>query len=194
MERSREYQKGNIDAVTGDVRTDESAGIALYSISSNQRATAKEAKRTEDIMQEAKKKGLLSRDAEVSADNLEKAGYSSNEAMKLADAYAQNKRGRDLLQDETVLAGFGNNGGEEFLSYMMTSESLVITGGKDWDEWHSKMSRRLDKIQNSDGGWSGQHCITSGVFCTSAVIMTLTADRDLQILLTEQQKNKESNF
>ena len=74
--------------------------------------------------------------------------------------------------------GFGNNGGEEFLSYMMSSESLVSSGGKPWDERHHKMSNLFSAIQNPNGSWSGHHCITSPVFCTAAVVMTLTADRN----------------
>ena len=83
-----------------------------------------------------------------------------------------------MLNDDAVLQGFGNNGGEEFLSYMMTSESLAHAGGEDWSAWYEKMNERLSAIQNGDGSWSGHHCITSPVFCTAAVIMTMTADRD----------------
>jgi hypothetical protein len=63
------------------------------------------------------------------------------------------------------------------LSYMMTSESLVVSESDKWDDWYSKMGDRLSKIQNNDGSWSGHHCITSPVFCTAAVILTITADR-----------------
>lgn len=84
--------------------------------------------------------------------------------------------------DEALLAGFGNNGGEEFLSYMFNSESMVIVGQKDWDTWREKMLARLAKVQNPDGSWSGHHCITSPVFCTAAVVQTLTADRDAELL------------
>jgi hypothetical protein len=44
------------------------------------------------------------------------------------------------------------------------------------------MGERLQKIQNTDGSWSGHHCITSPVFCTSAVLLTLAADRDARML------------
>ncbi len=80
-----------------------------------------------------------------------------------------------------MLAGFGNNGGEEFLSYMLTSEALVVTGGEPWTKWTDKMHERLAKIQNPDGSWSGHHCITSPVFCTAGVLLCLTADRDAQL-------------
>lgn len=84
--------------------------------------------------------------------------------------------------DEALLAGFGNNGGEEFLSYMLAAESMVILGEKDWNNWYDKMGGRLSKVQNPDGSWSGHHCITSPVFCTAAVVQTMTADHDAEML------------
>jgi hypothetical protein len=44
------------------------------------------------------------------------------------------------------------------------------------------MSNRLERVQNADGSWSGHHCITSPVFSTAAVLMTLTADRGLELV------------
>lgn len=84
--------------------------------------------------------------------------------------------------EEALLTGFGNNGGEEFLSYMLAAESTVILGEKDWNNWYDKMAGRLSKVQNSDGSWSGHHCITSPVFCTAAVVQTMTADHDAEML------------
>ena len=74
------------------------------------------------------------------------------------------------LADEQLLSGFGSNGGEEYLSYLQTSESLVIAGGDEWEPWKKKMGARLAKIQSQDGSWTGHHCITSPVFCTAAVL------------------------
>ena len=88
-------------------------------------------------------------------------------------------------QSDDVLRGFGNNGGEEFLSFMMTSESLVVAGGEDWEAWYAKMYNLLSSIQNNDGSWSGHHCITSPVFCTAAVVMAMLADRDRAMLMDE---------
>lgn len=87
-----------------------------------------------------------------------------------------------VTTDEALLAGFGNNGGEEFLSYMLASESMVILGEKEWNNWYDKMGGRLSKVQNPDGSWSGHHCITSPVFCTAAVVQTMTADHDAEML------------
>ncbi|MEX2191375.1 MAG: hypothetical protein WEB33_11810 [Bacteroidota bacterium] len=188
LERSREYQKSNVDAKTGEVRTESSAGVSLYSITSNQRATAPEARDADRRISEAKRRGLLRDNASVSKENLMGAGVSEKDADRLAKAHKQNKTAQKMLSDESVMAGFGNNGGEEYLSYMMTAESMVITRDSEYDAWYQNMSRRLEKIQEGNGSWGGHHCITSPVFCTAAVIMTLTADRDADLLVKEHQK------
>ncbi len=83
----------------------------------------------------------------------------------------------EKLSDERFVAGFGNNGGEEFLSYMNISETLVQQRGEKWETWDKSISARLARVQNGDGSWSGQHCITGRTFCTSASLLTLLADR-----------------
>ena len=112
----------------------------------------------------------------------QKAGFGERRAEELFDSYRQNEATKKLLSDERVLSGFGNNGGEEFLSYMMASESLVVTGDNEWDKWYTRMNHLFERVQNQDGSWSGHHCITSPVFCTAAVILTMTADRDADFL------------
>lgn len=120
----------------------------------------------------------------MSEDNLIKAGVNKEEAEEWVADYRANEVSAQQLKRDDVLSGFGNNGGEEFISYMMTSEGLVISGGDTWDDWNEKMNTRLSKIQNNDGSWSGHHCITSPVFCTAAVIMTLATDRDVEYIAT----------
>ena len=132
---------------------------------------------------EAKDKGDLKQEAEVSEENLQKIGVDSDRAKNLANANAAAKAQVKRLNDETLLRGFGNNGGEEFLSYLMTSESLIITGGDAWQQWNTKMKSRLAKIQNPNGSWNGHHCISSPVFCTAAVLQCITTDRDAGILI-----------
>ena len=185
LERSRDYQKKNIDA-GGRVATDAAAGISLYSISSNQRANAKQAREAEEIIAQARKEGKLKATDVVSEDNLRRSGINKSKAEKLAAGYAQSEIVKDKIYDDSVLAGFGNNGGEEYLSYMMSSEALVIAGGNEWQDWRNKMSSRFEKVQNPGGSWSGHHCITSPVFCTAGVILTMTADRDREFLLQEK--------
>ena len=78
------------------------------------------------------------------------------------NSYANGK-----AQDKTVLTGFGNNGGEEFVSFLLTGESLIIGGEDEWIKWYENTRTILANIQNSNGSWQGHHCITSPVFCTA---------------------------
>ncbi|MEE8460423.1 MAG: hypothetical protein V3S08_11135, partial [Phycisphaerales bacterium] len=81
------------------------------------------------------------------------------------------------LDDPQFVAGFGSNGGEEFLSHSNIGESLVVKGGEAWKKWDAKMTRNLNRIQNADGTWTGHHCITGRTFCTSSALMVLMVDR-----------------
>ena len=81
------------------------------------------------------------------------------------------------LDDPQFVAGFGSNGGEEFLSHMNIGESLVVKGGNDWKKWDAKMTSNLNRIQNGDGTWTGHHCITGRTFCTATALMVLMVDR-----------------
>jgi hypothetical protein len=96
------------------------------------------------------------------------------------------------LSDKSFVAGFGNNGGEEFLSYMNISEMLVAQGGPQWEQWDKSISANLAQVQNADGSWSGHHCITGRTFCTATALLTLMADRaasQLAAQLAAQQHN-----
>jgi len=81
------------------------------------------------------------------------------------------------MSDQKFMNGFGSNGGEEFLSYMLVSETLVAQGGDEWKQWDSAMVRNLGHVQNGDGSWTGHHCITGRTFCTAAALLVLMADR-----------------
>ncbi|MDX1420847.1 MAG: hypothetical protein R3181_12845, partial [Rubricoccaceae bacterium] len=191
LDRSRADQRGNITVRGGapgappaaEVDASAGAGVALYAASAGQRATAQEAREAATAVQDA-----LGDDAEVTEEALRRAGRSEAEAARLYDAYSRNAATATLLEGDEIWSGFGNNGGEEFLSYMMTSESLVIAGGDAWDRWHARLVNLFGSIQNGDGSWSGHHCITSPVFCTAAVILALTADRDATLLAHELQR------
>jgi hypothetical protein len=180
---SREFQKQQIDAGSKSIGLGGSAGVELYTLSSNVRATAAQAEAADQLVAKAKKDGRLRADSRVTVDNLVVAGLPKAKAEELGKSYEQNAFAVAKMTEDKVLDGFGNNGGEEFLSYMQKSEGLLIGGGTDaFEKWNSKMTERLQKVQNQDGSWSGHHCITSPVFCTAAVVLTLAADRDAQLL------------
>ena len=185
LKRARDYQQGNLDTVSGAASTREAAGVELYSAAGAYRAMAPRAARAALIIQDAKAQGKLEMDADISEASLELAGVADSPVRaSLADASSKTRLQTERFRDESMLRGLGSNGGEEYLSYMMTSESFAMAGGKEWTDWNEKMHKRLAKIQNADGSWSGHHCITSPVFCTAAVVQTLTVDRDAAYLIS----------
>ena len=93
------------------------------------------------------------------------------------------------LDDKQFIAGFGSNGGEEFLSYMNIGESLVVKGDKTWKTWDKSISENLSRVQNNDGSWSGHHCITGRTFCTSAALLVLMVDRS-PLPISEKMKRQ----
>ena len=183
-ERIKEFQKSNVDISTGAVSTGSAAGIQLYSLSSTNRATAKDYKKAQKVIEDARNEGKFDDHYErdeaipVTEETLKEAGVNDEEAKVLVQGYTANKIARTQVQTDAVMRGFGNNGGEEFLSHMMTSESLIVTGGEEWNSWNDRMKKMMGGIQNQNGSWSGHHCITSPVFCTAAVILTLTVEND----------------
>ena len=182
IDRAKDYQKSNVDNTSGNAASSAAAGVELYAFSGSLRGNAVDASQAQQVIDGAKRKGLLAADADINEDNLKIAGQSDETAKVLHDAAVQNGAQLQRLNDEKLLQGFGNNGGEEFLSYLMTSESLVIAGGDQWKAWDTKMKDRLGKIQNPDGSWSGHHCITSPVFCTAAALQVITTERDVELL------------
>jgi hypothetical protein len=182
LERSRDAQKNNFDAKTGDVKTEMGAGVMLYSVSGSARASAKEARRVEEEITKAKKSGSLAQNAPVTMENLEKIGFDKDDAMKYSTAYEVYQSAKVQAQREDVMDGFGSNGGEEFLSYLQTGESMVIGKDNAWQQWYDNISGRMLKIQNDDGSWNGHHCITSPVFCTATSLLILSINNDIDAL------------
>jgi hypothetical protein len=82
------------------------------------------------------------------------------------------------LANNNFVSGFGSMGGEEFFSYLNISDSLRRTGGEEYTRWHAQITDRILKLQNEDGTWAGQHCITGRVATTSAAILNLMPDRN----------------
>lgn len=181
VERSRNYQKSNYNNTTKSANTADGAGVVLYAVSNSVRGTAKDARKAIEDIKKAKKEGIIT-EIVVTAENLEKAGYSEAEAASYVASYNVYQSAKKTAQDEDVLNGFGNNGGEEFLSFLQTGESMVVHKDKDWKKWYDSMSGRILKIQNEDGSWNGHHCITSPVFCTATSLLLLTVENDIEFL------------
>jgi len=175
LDRARTEGQQNFDRAAGRFDPKASAGVDLYASASSltkMRESSNTYRATRDELQRqlaapqttAEKKDEIRR----TLDKYEK----NEEFLKQAqDAVARK------LDDQRFLAGFGSNGGEEFLSYMNIGESLVVDGGKAWEEWDKKMTDNLNRIQNADGSWTGHHCITGRTFCTSAALLCLMVDR-----------------
>jgi Prenyltransferase and squalene oxidase repeat len=180
-ERAKSYQNSNVDG-TGSVNLDKSAGVSLYAYSSTNRASAKDVSEAKEVINQAKKMKMVEEDGAVTEENLVKGGISPEKARQLMTSTKTYTTTAGKLNDDDVMSGFGNNGGEEFLSYMMASESKVIANDADLVVWATKMIHRLETIQNTDGSWSGHHCITSPVFCTAAVVLTLSVQNDKEYL------------
>jgi hypothetical protein len=112
--------------------------------------------------------------------------YQAAQALELATR-DEGSRGRNaalissatnkVAADDRFISGYGSLGGEEFVSYLNISDSLLRVGGKEWTDWNAKIKDHLLKLQNQDGTWAGHHCITGRVACTSAAVMTLLTER-----------------
>ena len=182
LRAAREFQKRNYDTESGRVKTDRGAGVMLYAVSGSVRASAKEAKRAKSLIAKGIEQGDIDEDALVSQEALEELGISRDEASRLVTSYNVYESAKDKAQEDDVLNGFGNNGGEEFLSFLQTGESIAIAGGDDWQTWYDKTAGRILNIQNENGSWNGHHCITSPVFCTATCILILSIDNDIERL------------
>jgi len=187
LNRSRKYQNGNFDLKTNATLTDKAAGVMLYSLGSTTRVSAKEAQRAQEVVVTAKKDGKI-KDTKVTEENLRASGMGALEAKELVTAYNVNQASRTQALREDVMQGFGNNGGEEFMSFLMTGESMVMQGGNEWKKWYDMMSGKLVNIQNPDGSWNGHHCITSPVFCTATCLLILSIHNDMQFSMQQHPK------
>ncbi len=122
----------------------------------------------------------------VSADSAGVPLYQSAQALEqLSRTEADRKKNatqiaglQGQISNQQFVAGFGSIGGEEFFSYLNISDSLKRTGGEEWKKWSSDTSKKILNLQNSDGTWSGHHCITGRVAVTSAAILNLIANRE----------------
>ncbi|MCE9562901.1 MAG: hypothetical protein K8U57_12730 [Planctomycetes bacterium] len=151
------------------------AGVTLYRVGQG-------GGNSQDIVNamrfDAEKARQVIKDAKAGKDEKGKAEQKLVELKKAEDANdkVQAEVAKNV-KNEAFVAGFGSNGGEEFLSFLNISETLVIKGGKDWEDWDARMAKGLEKAQDKDGSWQGHHCITGKTFCTAGALLVLMADR-----------------
>jgi hypothetical protein len=156
------------------------AGVQLYATASNVTALDLNDKRLALRAGELKAQLDAPSTAPAERDRLQK---DYNDVTQRLNTNRENLRAATVAvakqaNDDRFISGFGSNGGEEFLSYLNLGETLFTTGGDEWKKWDTKMTENLNNIQNKDGSWSGQHCITGRTFCTSAALMVLMIDRE----------------
>lgn len=166
--------RGQYDPASGSFGATGSAGVGLYAGAANV-ATQRDSVTTRKSKEDKVRRELAqaSTPAERSAAQAKLADNQQAEQAALAAEQSLLAR----LDDPAFIQGFGNNGGEEFLSYMLVSEAMVAKGGEDWSSWDAKITNLVNKVQNGDGSWTGHHCITGRTFCTAAALLVLMADR-----------------
>jgi hypothetical protein len=174
LERVEAQAQSSYDSKAGAFSSGGTAGVDLYGAASSTSAM-RDSANTRRVEEEDLKKKI----AEAKSDD-ERSRY----AARLKDgekAQAAARSAEDALlkriEDPAFMRGFGNNGGEEFLSYMLMSEALVVKGGAEWQRWDAAITKLVNGVQNQDGSWTGHHCITGRTFCTAAALLVLMADR-----------------
>ena len=175
------WTNSNFDARTREFKRDTGAGVDLYvaaqSLEQANRPSAYAGKAYSGKGESADALGKApAATPAILADRLEAA-----DKMRMSEAEATKSEIRQAagakLGAASFVGGFGSMGGEEFVSYLNISDSLLRSGGKEWTEWNTKIKERLVKLQNQDGTWAGHHCITGRVACTSSAVMTILTER-----------------
>ncbi len=181
IDRLEAQAHSQVNVGTGSFSADGAAGIGLYGGAAATSAARESANTRQDQARKMKAqaakaagKELKSPDAPTKAEIARAEGRAAASDAAASDVEAALITNLDSPQ---FRGGFGNNGGEEFLSYMMISESLVMKGGEDWAKWDTAITALVDGVQNEDGSWSGHHCITGRTFCTAAALLVLMGDR-----------------
>ena len=174
LAKSEAQARRQVDGAGGGLASPGAAGVQLYAGAANLSTLQDSANRNAQRVDELERIAAESKDD----DKREKA---QRELDRFAEAEVARRQIQqsivDRLEDKQFMAGFGSNGGEEFLSYMNIGESLVVKGGDDWAKWDGGITQNLNRIQNADGSWSGHHCITGKTFCTSTALLSLMVDR-----------------
>lgn len=170
LSKSIDYHINNME--TDPLKNMDGAGVPLYVAASAQRATAEDAEEAGVLLETAVVTGYgIVREKKEIGYAIESVTGDRVKAKRLAKAYIANKKATELLGKSETWKGFGNNGGEEYLSYKMSSEAMIKSNPEEWLKWKKEIESKFIASQNQNGSWSGHHCITSPVFCTAAVLL-----------------------
>lgn len=161
---------------------DAAAGVELYSgaaaASTVEESYSTKRGKAESMKAKAAKAGrgkdMQSPDAPTAAE-IAHAEDDAKTSRRNADVTQAKLAAR--MSDPHFVSGFGSNGGEEFLSYLLMSEALLAKGGDEWTQWDARVTKLVTGVQNGDGSWTGHHCITGRTFCTAAALLLLMGDR-----------------
>ncbi len=108
-----------------------SAGVELYGRAANLGVLQDSVNTSRAEVPQLRDKAAHSKDPQERAD-------AEKKLARIADAEKVHEGARAALvgrlEDPQFIAGFGSNGGEEFLSYMNLAESLVVKGGDEWKQ------------------------------------------------------------
>ncbi len=182
LDKDARQSSAGLDARTGDFTAPvasaepSSAGVSLY----------REASKLGGLWEKSKSNAKPKAIAEKTLADVAAPAPAKEEARRQLDQFdAEEKAARAAsaavagkTRDTRYTAGFGNNGGEEFLSFMNLTESMHAQGGKEWTDWRAKMLTTVCSAQNADGSWAGHHCITGRTFCTSTALLTLLVEKN----------------
>jgi len=174
LAKVEENNKQQFDASTGRFATGSAAGVGLYGGAAGASA-ARDSANTR-----AHKNAELRKKRDAAATPAERKAFDAQIAageQQIAAADSAEKALLAQVDDDAFIRGFGSNGGEEFLSYMLIAESLVVKGGSEWEKFDVSITALVNQVQNEDGSWTGHHCITGRTFCTAAALLVLMADR-----------------
>jgi len=186
--KTEKNAQDSFDAKSGKFAAKGSAGVNLYSAGSGLAQLAENAKTNETQKKEAEEQAndVTAQPAVRAAakQKLQRFEKVNNDLQQAQMAVVKK------LDDAKFIAGFGNNGGEEFLSYMNIGESLVSKGGDNWKTWDKSITENLNRIQNKDGSWTGHHCITGRTFCTASALLVLMTDRAPAPVVAKMKKGR----
>lgn len=184
LRRSESQALGTLSAgFAGGALAADSAGVELYARASNV-ATLRDAAATNDLRERALRTKL-----EASPDMPAGERDEIEGELKRIDETRQSQQQaqREVasrLGDARFVAGFGSNGGEEFLSYLHLAEALAADAQKDedgakaWRQFEEGIAPNLIGVQEPDGSWSGHHCITGKTFCTALATQVLLVEAE----------------